>query len=269
MTVVIQSGYSLPDEKHARILHNGVVGSFLVDDAATTPVVSDTAYYSAAVQNYLTAERYKPNNPTWQITIDLNGGAGITTCFCLGSDDLFSTGQTVTLAYDDAGFQTVASVTPSDNSPIMFLHDSITASRWRISGVGIAAPSIYNVALGNPLVMERAFYGGYSPARLNRKTETINNISRTGELLGRSIKRTILEGNYQWNNLTYDWVRTNLDTPAGLIQSLEKYPAYLAWRPGLVGDVDYLMRASVNAPQSQGVRNLWQFSISAEVHSYE
>ena len=117
--------------------------------------------------------------------------------------------------------------------------------------------------------MERPFYGGNTPTRLSRMTEVIGNISGSGELLGRSKKRTTLNSSYAWNNLTYSWVRTNLDGPTGLIQSVETEPFFIAWRPSETEDVDYVMQAEVTPPQALGIRDLYSFSISGTVHSYE
>ena len=268
MTVAIETGYTLTDGKHARIMHAGVALPFTVDAANTTDVDS-ASYADANIINGLTSDRYKPNATSWTIEIDLTGGSTGVSAIAIGSDDLFTSGQTVTVQYDDGGFTTIDSVTPTDNGPILFLFDTKTSATFRITGSGSAKPTIYNVMIGNPLVMERPFYAGFTPARMNRGTEVIGNLSGSGELLGRSIKRSVLFANYAWQNLTYSWVRSNLDGTSGLIQSVEAKQAYVAWRPSEVGDVDYLMRAATTPPASQGVRNLWSFGLSGEVHSYE
>lgn len=268
MTVEIEAGYTLTDGNNARIMHDGVVLPFTVVDANTTDVDS-ASYADANIINGLTVDRYKPNATTWTIEIALTGGSAGVSAIAIGSDDLFTSGQTVSVQYDDTGFVTIDSATPTDNGPVLFLFDTKTSATFRITGTGTAKPTIYNVMIGKPLVMQRSFYGGYTPARMNRGTEVVGNLSRTGELLGRSIKRTVLSAAYQWNNLTYDWVRANLDGTGGLIQSLETKTAYVAWRPAVVGDVDYLMRASVTPPNAQGMVDLWTFGVSGEVHSYE
>lgn len=130
-------------------------------------------------------------------------------------------------------------------------------------------PDIYNIMIGNPLVMQRPFYAGFAPSAGNRMTEVIGNLSRTGELLGRSVKRTTLMADYQWRTLSYDWVVANLYGSAGLIQSVEAKQAYVAWRPGLTGNVDYCMRCTTSAPQSEGTKDQWLFAMNAEVHAYE
>lgn len=268
MTVEIETGYTPSNGKHARIMHVGVAEAFTVDTANTTDVDSST-YAEANVENGLTVDKYKPNATSWTIELDLDGGAADINCVCIGSGDLATSGQTINVQYDNSGFTTIDSSTPTVDDPIMFLFDTKNSATWRITGSGTSKPTIYNIMLGQVLVMERPFYSGFSPARMNRQSQVIGNLSRTGELLGRSLKRTTLEVEYQWNNLTYTWVRANLDGPTGLIQSLETKQAYVAWRPTEVGDVDYLMRAEVRPPQAIGMRDLWNFSMSGEAYAYE
>lgn len=266
MTVEVSG--TLTDPKNARVMHDGVALAFTVDDGNTTAVDSST-FAKNNIINGLTSDRYKPNATSWTIEIDLTGGSQAVTGVCIGSDDMFTNGQTVTLQRDNSGFVTVDDVTPTDDSPIMFLFDSVSSATWRITGSGTGKPTIYNVMIGNPLKMQQAFYGGYSPARMNRQSEIIGNISGSGELLGRSVRRSILRGQYDWQHLTRDWVRTNLDGQSGLIQSLEAKQGYIAWRPDDEEDCDYLMRTTSTAPAAMGIKNYYTFSMSAEVHAYE
>lgn len=164
-----------------------------------------------------------------------------------------------------AAFNTVA-----NDSPILVFFDAVTSKDWQLTIARTVLPEVKVVWWADPLKMERPFYAGYTPSRMNRNTEVIGNLSGSGSLLGRSKKRTTLNSPYSWNNLSYSWVRSNLDGPTGLIQAAENNPLFVAWRPELTDDVDYVMRASVDTvPAAAGVRDLWQFSLSGEVFSYE
>lgn len=289
MTIVNGAGFG----KAARVLHAGKLEAYTVRTAETTTVAS-AVYSKTAPINNLTAERYKPNAATWTYEIELTGDNTEVDCLCLAAHTLGSTGCTVTLSrYSDGDYATINTVSPTDNSPIMFLFGDtdlpvyeetqpelyldfttetyaspFTSKRFRLSVTGGAA-ELGILRIGNSLQMERPFYGNYTPARMNRKSDIIGNRSERGELLGRSIIRTTLTGDYKWNNLTYAWVRTNLDTPAGLIQSVEINPLFLAWRPSLTQDVDFIMIANTTPPQTTGIRDLMSFSLSGEVYSYE
>lgn len=160
-------------------------------------------------------------------------------------------------------------ITATDNSPLMFIFSPVTSASWRIEVLAGVVPEIGVFRVGVGLQMERPFYGGHAPTPMNRMTEVNGNISGSGELLGRSRRRTILKSGYSWNHLTYDWVRANLDGKNGLIQSVETEALFVAWRPSETQDVDYVMRASAQAPQASGQRDLFSFSMSGEVYSYE
>ena len=268
MTVSIEPAYTLPTGKHARVMHAGVAVPFTVDAGASTPVDS-TNFALNNVINGLTIDQYRPNATTWVLELDITGGPLDINSVCVGMRDGFTAGQTVTLAYEDAGFTTIASVTPTDDSPILFLFETKNTGTIRLSGVGTGKPTIYNVMVGNALVMERPFYAGFSPAPMNRQTEVLGNLSGSGELMGRSIKRTTLQTRYPWRNLSEDWVLANLAGTAGLIQNVESKQAYVAWRPIESQTVDYVMVASTSAPVAQGQRDLWSFDMGAEVFAYE
>ena len=157
----------------------------------------------------------------------------------------------------------------TDNSPVMFIYEPITSAKRRIQISGGALPEIGVFRVGKALQMERPFYGGFTIPRMARNAVVRGNISGSGELLGRSLERTTLNTQYQWQHLSYDWVRVNLDGPNGLVQAAETEPLFLAWRPSETQDVDYVMRASTQAPSAMGLRDLFTFGMSGEAHSYE
>lgn len=170
---------------------------------------------------------------------------------------------------NDGTFTSYGTVDFTDNSPLMYFQSGITSKDWRVVVSRAILPEIAVLWVGDPLVMQRSFYGGFRPARMNRATEVLGNLSGNGQLLGRSKQRTILKSRYDWMNLTYSWVRANLDGSNGLIVSLEEEPCFLAWRPELTEDVDYVMRAETEPPAAQGVKDLWQFAMTGEVLAYE
>ena len=157
----------------------------------------------------------------------------------------------------------------ADNSPMMFFNEPVTSNQYRIQISGGALPEIGVFRVGKSLQMERPFYGGFTIPRMARNAVVRGNISGSGELLGRSLERTTLNTQYQWQHLSYAWVRANLDGPNGLVQAAETEPLFLAWRPSETQDVDYVMRASTQAPNAMGLRDLFTFGMSGEAHSYE
>jgi hypothetical protein len=193
-------------------------------------------------------------------------------CFAVAAHNMWSSGARITFEHDsndDNTWTSLGSVTVTNDSPIMFFFNAVTSSRWRVTVDRGALPEIGVLRVGAPLVMERPFYGGYAPAAMSRNTESNGNVSGSGQLLGRSKRRTTLSSQYQWQNLTYDWVRANLDGTDGLIQSVEDEPCFVAWRPSETQDCDYVMQPQTTPPQAQGTRDLWSFSMSGEALAYE
>ena len=193
-------------------------------------------------------------------------------CFAIAAHNLGTIGGTIAFEHDSNGdgtWTTIGTLSPSDDSPILFFFDPITSDEWRITVSVGAVPEIGVWRVAKALQMQRPFYSGYVPARMNRAVDINGNISGSGELLGRSRKRSVLNASYNWDRLTYAWVRANLDGPNGLIQSIEVDPLFVAWKPGDVQDVDYVMRAGVQSPAAMGVVDLWSFAMGGEAYSYE
>lgn len=231
---------------------------------------SGTASYTGA-NNTVKIERAVLHKSEASITYDLFDAQDCDV-FAIAAHNLGTTGATVSFEHDsndDDTWTALGTLSPTDNSPIMFIFVPITSAKWRVGVSGGVLPEIGVWRVAKALQMERPFYGGFAPTPMARKTEVRGNISGSGELLGRSRKRTVLSASYEWSNLTYAWVRANLDGPDGLIQALETEPAFLAWRPSVTQDVDYIMRGGASAPQASGQRDLFTFSMSGEAYSYE
>lgn len=232
---------------------------------------SETVSYAGSTSNTLRVLRGYCHPSVASLRMDLFTAQG-GTCFAIAAHNLFTGGGRITFEHDsneDDTWTTIATVTPTDDGPIMLFFDSVSSSRWRITVDRGVLPEIGVARVGDPLVFERARYAGARPSRMNRQVDIIGNISRTGELLGRSVKRTTLRETLQWSRLSYSWVRANLDGPTGAIQSLETKAAFLAWRPETISDVAFIMRATTSAPSATGIIDLWDFTIDAEVYAYE
>lgn len=193
-------------------------------------------------------------------------------CIGISAHNLGAAGARIRFEHDsdnNDAWTEIGAVNPIDNSPIMFFFDAVTSSRWRIRIDGGALPEVGVFRVGSPLKIERPFYGGFAVPRMARQTKINGNLSGSGELLGESVERTTLQSQYQWQNLSYAWVRANLDGKYGMIQSIEGKPFFLAWRPSETQDVDYVMRGSPTPPQAQGTRDLWSFGVSGEAWAYD
>lgn len=153
-----------------------------------------------------------------------------------------------------------------NNSPLMCIFEPITSAGWRIYAQRAVLPEFAVVRVGKALQMDQAFYGGFQPSLGRRQTVVRGTRSEGGQWLGRSIVRRQSNAEYQWTDLPFNWARTNLMGPNGLVQALEREPFFLAWRPGELGDVDYGWTGGpVGGPTNQGGRPRVDFGFSAQV----
>lgn len=92
----------------------------------------------------------------------------------------------------------------------------------------VAIPEIGALNIGRVLRMQRRLYVGHKPMGLNRKTETSTGFSESGQFLGRTRLRQMLEGSAEFANITPDWVRAYFDD---FQDAAETLPFFFAWRP--------------------------------------
>ena len=275
MAFVLETGYTLggSDEPltHARILHQGNRHTQASNTDGGTTAVASSTFSKDGPLNGLTYNRWKPNaaSSTYEISL---GTSRNCTIACIGAHTLGTEGCTVDLQYDSGGgtWVTVESNTPTDDTAIMFLFDTISAENWRLNITG-GAPEIGVFWIGRDLQMERPLYGGFSPIQMSRNTTLRGNVSQKGEWLGRSVIRRNYGGTLTWSNLSASWVRTNLDMTDGLLYAMEREPFFVAWRPDTFEDEVFLAwtTGSVNAPNNAGIRDLMTFSFDFEAFPHD
>ncbi len=200
-------------------------------------------------------------------------GAQAADIFALAAHNIGTGLGRITFEHDsdeNDAWTSIGSGSPVDNSPVAFIFAPVTSIRWRITIDRAALPKIGVMQVATALQFIRPFYQGFDPTRMARRTTITGNMSEGGEFLGRSKIRTSLSSEYNWANLPYAWVRANLDGTAGLIQSLETEPFFLAWRSASEQDCDFGWSKSViGAPSIVGPRDLMSFSFDAEAYGYE
>lgn len=163
---------------------------------------------------------------------------------------------------DNSVWTTAISGIVQSNAPTLFLFRTVTARYWRIQisgGTGI--PAIGVIYIGKVLEMQRPIFQGHSPITMSRETTIKPNRSEGGQFLGRSIIRTGVSSQYQFQNLTDDWVRSNFDP---FIISARKYPFFIAWRPETYPEVAYGWENGDIVPTNSGPRNLMSVSFNVQ-----
>jgi hypothetical protein len=242
---------------HARIGYKKITGTI----AAST---FEAGFPASDADNEMTYNHWKPTAmpATWEIdagsSVDANYiGIAAHTC---GTD------QTTVIAeyWDGAAWQTISSTLPAlnDDSPIMFIFNTLTRTKYRVRLTGSTTPRIGVIYMGVTLDMMRGIYGGHSPITLSRMTETRPVKSEGGQFLGRSIIRKGSFGSWSWNHLTPGWYRLNFDP---FVEHARIKPFFIAWRPGSYpNEIGYCWTNDDIKPSNMGLVDLMEVSFSAE-----
>lgn len=235
---------------HARILHNNLFA---------TATASPTDAQAVTIPN--TFERWRPTGGTQTLTLTRSSA---TTIDAIGIGASVFNGATVQIQVSptaSAGFTTVETVTPFDDRALLVLLTSpITAQRVRIILTGGSDREIGVIYAGIALQMERPLFGGHSPINLSARTSYQNNVSDSGNFLGRSIVREGLETELSWKYISNGWFRNDFQP---FVISAKKEPFFIAWRPNFAAnDVAFAYTQDDIRPTYSGIRDLIEVSIN-------
>lgn len=251
------TGYTVGSNEplnHARILWDHVQGT----------VTADGTNGDFAANDY-TAQRWSLAAGANDWTLTLPAATDVDTVF-ISAHNL--SGRTVVISTSPdlvTAYTTRATIVAPDNSTIAALFtdgagSAISARRININVSEGTGNVVGIIRAGEALQMQRPFYGGYSPIRLNRITEGQQSFSETGQWLGRTEKRRALSTSYNWQHLTADWYRANFDPFA---QTLPLNPFGIVGNPSRMSeDVAWCWVQDDPAPSNMGVRDLMQVSLN-------
>lgn len=267
MTVILQTGYSLPSGDqpltHARIAHD----NNWLSGGTVTASSTATGFFADGPTNGLTYEQWKPS--AMPATWEYDHGSAAQCDYCvIGAHTMGTNGNTLQVQYWNGVSWTgvIASTAITTDEPIMAIFGPQTRQRWRISISNGTAPTIGVIKFGKALQMERPIYGGHAPIPMARQTIMRSNNSESGEFLGRAKQRLYLSTSYDWQNLTAAWVRVNWPS---FQKAIEDSPFFIAWRPATFGDVALAQTDQVPIPQNMGVRDLMSVSLSVRARGYD
>lgn len=304
MTIIIADGYQedggligVPDvgrseeypTTHARILHAGGWASGGTVSASSTA----TGYYADGPQSNTTYKKWGVDTfpATWVETYPEY--TGFVDCCAIAAHNLGTVGADIDVEYyDGTAWQSVASGSIEDDSPIMVLFDPVQSAQWRISISGVgetlidgdgeevtdsdgelllssgdASTAIIGVIrFGKAMQMPRAVYQGYTPSQGNRNTTKTTNESARGEFLGSITLRTSLNSSVSWSLLAAQWVR---DEWVPFMIEAENNPFFVAWRPASFGEVDFVISSDFQPPTNTGPRAYMNAGFSGTAYGWE
>lgn len=265
MTVIFQSGYSLPGGDQP--LRNARIGHSLNWLAGGTAVPSTTAtgYFANAPMNSLTYERWKPSAvpATWEyahtgsVTVDYAAVAGHTLSGCTVRFERWNGAAWIAISPDTA---------ITDNGPIFLIFTPVAAQRLRLNVLSGTAPEVAVIKFGRALQLEQPIFGGHTPIDFGRQTVLRSNKSETGEYLGRTKQRTLLSTSFSWSHLSTAWMEANWVT---LQKATESEPFWIVWRPSDRQQVGYCQTDSVPIPQNMGIRDFMEVELSVRGLAYD
>jgi hypothetical protein len=266
MSVVISQNLVLSAEiqplTHARIGYQKISGTITASSTAD-------GYDAEYPDNELTYNFWKPDSmpATWEVDA---GTASDCNYIGIAAHTLGTDSVTVTAQYYDGDLSSwvdIDSTLPGDDSPIMFLFDSVSWTKYRLSFSGSTAPRIGVVYMGVTLDMQRGIYGGHSPLTLSRQTTIRPTMSESGQFLGRSIIATGCKTSWAWSNLGPFWYRENFDP---FVEHCRTKPFFIAWRPSkFPNEVGYCWTSSDITPTNNGNAGYMDVSVTATGLGYE
>jgi hypothetical protein len=267
VTVLIQASYNLPvaDEPlcNARIAHSGN----WLDGGTATASSTDSDYFEDAPTNTLTYEKWKPNGTSSE-TWEYDHGSAATCNYCaIAGHTIGTSGATIQVGYHDGSTWSnlIPAQTVSDNGPIFCIFAPTTAQRWRIAVDG-AAPTVGVVKFGLALQMPQDIYAGHTPAGFSQQPIRRTNFSEAGETLGTAVSRRYSQNTYAWDRLPHWWMTANW---TALQRALETDPIWIAWRPISYPDVSFGMVEETPIPETTGLLNFLQTSITVRSLGYD
>jgi len=225
MSVVLQSGWNggTYGPNNPRIGWNSTGKRGAISASS-----EEVGYAAINAVSPLTDTYWRPTSATATYEIDTTTAEAITYCG-IAAHNLGSTGCAVAFqTHDGSAWVTHATASPSTDATIMFLCDTHSASRARISITGTLAPTIAVIAFGEAIEVPQRLYQGYTPVDLAAQVAFKTTITQGGQFSGRSIQRTGARGSLSISHVTEAWFRANM---LDFVEEARTRPFFVAERP--------------------------------------
>lgn len=240
--------------------NNPVIGwNSATKRGTVTASTSADGYAAANAADASTTTFWRPTalTATWKITTP----TAETFSYCgIASHSLGGTGCTVTVQlWSGASWVDRGSVTPTDDSVIMFLFGEYETTQIRIRITGSLAPSIGSVYFGQTLELPQRAYQGFTPIDLATNATFITNVTRGGQLAGRSVQFNGTSNSVNISGIEESWIRSNF---VGFMDESLYRPFFFAERPqDYPNALDYMMTTGPIQPQREGGTNHMSFTL--------
>jgi hypothetical protein len=226
MSVVIAAGFTgiTHDLSHPRVGWRRLTGT-------VTGSTSAAGFAAANAATSRTDTFWRPTalNATW--TVDFGSAQNVSYCG-IASHTLGSSGCTVFFAtWNGSTWDTVASTTPGDDGPILFLCGTRNVSQARITISGGATMPLVGVVFFGAVTEwpRKAVYAPSVSMQRAKVTEFSTNTTEGGQWAGRSVVRRYTTPKMQVDNLPESWIASEFDAFAAYA---EREPFFIADKPG-------------------------------------
>lgn len=221
--------------------------------AATT---AETAYPATNLANNATNFRWQATSAALNYLTFTPGSAEQSDAVGLARHNFGSQAIAVSLEADDGGGfdEIIAPFIPGNDRPILMRYTAASYQAVRVKlAAGDAAPQLAVMFVGKTLVMQRRIYVPHTPMPMGRVVAVTNNMSDSGEFLGRIVKSKHRTTGHTFMNLKPDWYRTYVDPFVEYALEADQGGAFFfAWRPGSYPDeVGYGYLTNQPRPQNQ------------------
>lgn len=242
----------------AQIGYNSVAISATADSEAT-------GFDASSVLNSMTYEKWKPQVDIANLTIALTeSGTTSVNYVAIGAHTMGTNGSGYTIQYsiDGVNFTTlVAKQSPTNDRARMDTFTALSISHIRIV-LTDAIASIGSVYVGTYLEMSTEFMDDHDLGVYARKTEYKNNVSMSGQWLGRSIERQGLDTSFNWRYVTQTFYDASVEP---FVQSAITNPFFIKWRPSdSPTEVLYCWLTQDVKPTISKVNNYTSFTLNVE-----
>lgn len=238
----------------------------LLTAATVSPAATDDSEEASNALTPDTWSRWRPPATTVTAKFQMDATADVD-YIAIAAHNLTGVTVLVQTAVTIGGALTdVESITPLDNGALMISFDTRNIREIALTMTLAAANEIGVVYAGEVLQMPRNIYGGHAPATLSQQTKFHNSTSETGQILGRTIIREGLKGEFSWQFLDDQWYR---DTFQPFVQAARIKPFFIKWRPDYYSDETIFGQTTSDIKPSNmgGGHRLMSVSLSMNGHS--
>lgn len=191
-----ENANSQPMVSYRNLLANGTITNALLPSGAprADAVTEDTTEYWAPT-----------GADTLRVTLASAEPADV--CF-IAAHTLGTEGESLSVQYLDGTWQTLATITPTDDQPFMVVFPRKTATQWGISVTG--ACQIGVAWIGPRIVIPGGVVPDYSPVWASRRVEKYPGVTRRGHFRGQRIERIGASLSVQFMPLEHDFALNDL-----------------------------------------------------------